>query len=106
MGESKPTHEFVARLARVYFVYNQQSGEVLVTHPVWTVRGGRLPADADLERSIRSTASKLLKGKARKSGIAFVTGRDFNPTRTYRFDTRAKRLVASASLRKAQLSGR
>lgn len=104
MDESKPTHEFAARLERVYFVYDRESGDVLVLHPVWTVRGGQLPKDADLERSIRSTASRLLKGKARNSGIAFVTGGDFDPARTYRFDARAKRLVASAPPRGAQAS--
>ena len=104
MDDPKTAHEFEATLERVYFVYDPKSGNVLVTHPVWTVRGGQLPKDADLERSIRSSASRLLKGKARKSGIAFVTGRDFDPARTYRFDKRARRLVASAPPREAPAS--
>src|SRR5262245_61857418 len=104
MDDSKPTDEFEARLERVYFVYDPKSGDVLVRHPVWTVRGGKLPKDADLERSIRTSASRLLKGKARKSAIAFVRGGEFDPARTYRFDKRAKRLVASVPPRKAQAS--
>jgi hypothetical protein len=104
MNDSKQAHEFAAKLERVYFVYDRKSGNVLGFHPVWTVRGGTLPKNADLERSIRSSASRLLKGRLRRSGIAFVTGRDFDPARTYRFDMRAKRLVATARRREAQAS--
>jgi hypothetical protein len=104
MDDSKPTHEFAAILERVYFLYDPKSGDVLGLHPVWTVRGGQLPKDADLERSIRASASRLVKGRARKSGIAFMPGRDFDPARTYRFDRRAKRLVATAPPRQKQAS--
>ncbi len=104
MKDPKPAHEFAAKLERVYFVYDRKSGDVLGLHPVWTVRGGKLPKNADLERSIRSNVSRLLEWRPRGHGIAFVTGKDFDPARTYRFDTRARRLVATTRPREAQAS--
>ncbi len=96
MDDSKPSHEFAARLERVYFVYDPETGEVLGLHAVSTVRGGKPSKEADLERSTRSRASRLLKRRAGEIGLASLSGEEFDPGRTYRFDTRAKRLVLSA----------
>ncbi len=95
MDHSRPPHEFVAKLERVYFAYDPESGEVLGTHCISTVRGGELPKDADLERSIRSTVSRTLKGRTGEFGLTFLNGPDFHPRRTYRFDKGSNRIVVS-----------
>ena len=106
MDDSKPAYEFAAKLERVYFVYDRKSGDVLGFHPIWTVRGGKLPKTVDLERSIRAHSSRLLKGNPRECGIAFLTGKDFDPAGSYRFDVHAKRVVTTTRPREAKASRR
>ena len=106
MNDSKPAYEFAAKLERVYFVYDRKSGDVLGFHPIWTVRGGKLPKTVDLERSIRSHASGLLKGRPGECGIAFLTGKDFDPAGSYRFDLHAKCVVTTPRPREAKSSRR